>query len=133
MKRPSRQIRPGRRRARHNVRQTVAVIAIGALLAVGLFATGKYVAAGPRAPVATVPANIGTAASAGDDEIYTGSILSMHDYGRTCRQLLFDNRDGRFTDNGDVDCRRAAYRSPTEPLKWSAARARVIADGFRQH
>jgi len=131
MKRPSRQIQRGRRRSRHNVRQTVAVIAIGALLAVGLFATGEYVTAGSRAPVATVPANI--AASAGDDEIYTGSILYMHDYGRTCRQLLFDNRDGRFTDNGYVDCRRAAYRSPTEPVKWSAARARVIADGFRQH
>ena len=44
-----------------------------------------------------------------DDEIYTGSILYMPDMGNVCRQLLFDNHNGQFTDNGYVDCERAAY------------------------
>jgi hypothetical protein len=51
--------------------------------------------------------------------------------GRTCRQLLFDNQSGRFSDNGYVDCVNAAYRSPGEPKFWSAARARVISNSFR--
>ena len=67
------------------------------------------------------PSIAGTAV--GDDSIYTGSILYMPQEGRTCRQLLFDNQSGRFSDNGYVDCVNAAYRSPGEPKFWSAARA----------
>ena len=59
----------------------------------------------------------------------------MPQEGRNCRQMLFDNNTGRFTDNGSVDCENAAYRGVdgNQSKQWSSARARVIADGFRQH
>jgi hypothetical protein len=118
-------IRPG---SRDSVRQTAGVIAMGALLAVGLYATGKYIAARQQASAAQLAA---AAASAG--EFYTGSILYMPDEGRTCRQLLFDNRTGRFSNNGNVDCVNAAYQGASgAPKLWSAARARVISSGFRE-
>jgi hypothetical protein len=116
-----------RGRSRDNARQTVAVIAMGALLGVALFATGQYVAARQRANAAAA-----AVAAAGDDEVYTGSILYMPHEGTTCRQLLFHNLTGRFTDNGYVDCANAAYHT-SEPKQWSAARVRVISTGFRQH
>jgi hypothetical protein len=131
-----------KRRKRDGAGQTVAVVAIGALLAAGLFATGKYVVMQQRAPApvriaAAVPAVTGakarTAAASSDDEIYTGSILYMPFEGRTCRQLLFNNLSGRFTDNGYVDCVRAAYQGEDGlPKMWSTARARVISSAFRQ-
>jgi hypothetical protein len=120
--------RKARPRRRDSVRQTLAVIAIGALLGVGLFATGEYIAARQRANAIAAALAI-----AGNDEIYTGSILYMPDQGRTCHQLLFDNLTGRFTDNGYVDCINAAYRSASEPKLWSAARVRVISTNFRDH
>ncbi len=115
-------------RKRTRVRQTLAVIAIGVGLGSSLFATGKYVAAlqGASAAAAAV-------AAVQDDEIYTGSILYMPKEGRRCYQLLFDNLTGHFTDNGYVDCITAAYHSPNEPKLWSAARAHVISNGFRDH
>jgi hypothetical protein len=127
------------RRARRNrvrssrldsVRQTLGVIAIGALLGTSLFATGEYITARQRASAAAA-----AAAAANDEEIYTGSILYMPDEGRTCHQLLFDNHTGRLTDNGKVDCENAAYHGfgGGLPRQWSAARVRVISDGFRQH
>lgn len=42
-----------------------------------------------------------------DDEIYAGLILFTPPEGRTRSQFLFDNRPGRFTDDGNVDCERA--------------------------
>jgi hypothetical protein len=72
-------------------------------------------------------------AAVDDDDIYTGSILYMPDSGNACRQLLFDNQNGQFTDNGYVDCDRAAYRNDATPKHWSAARVRVISSGFRDH
>lgn len=119
------------------MRQIAAVVAVGALLGVGLFASGQYIAARPHVSrIATVAARVtGKTATAGtavgDADIYTGSILYMPEQGSTCRQLLFDNQTGRFSDNGYVDCVNAAYHSPGEPKFWSAARARVISDGFR--
>ncbi len=72
------------------------------------------------------------AATQGDDEIFTGSILYMPDEGRLCRQILFDNHTGILTDNGNVDCERAAYHSAGGTAKqWSAARMHVISTGFR--
>jgi hypothetical protein len=118
--------RKARPRKRDAVRQTLAVIAVGALLGGSLFATGEYVTA--RQKAAAVAAALATAS---DDEIYTGSILYMPDEGRTCRQLLFNNRSGRFTDKGYVDCVNAAYRSPNEAKQWSVARVRVISNNFR--
>jgi hypothetical protein len=118
-------IRPG---SRDGVRHTAGVITIGALLAVGMYATGKYIAARQQASAAQSAA---AAASAG--EFYTGSILYMPDEGRTCHQLLFDNRTGRFSNNGNVDCVNAAYQGASgAPKLWSAARARVISSGFRE-
>jgi hypothetical protein len=112
--------------ARDGVRQAVVVLAIGALVGLGLLATDEYVTVRQRAAAAAA------AAAQSDGEIYTGSILFMPDNGNICRQLLFDNHTGLFTDNGNVDCERAAYQSPAEPKRWSAARVRVISDGFRQ-
>jgi hypothetical protein len=106
----------------------MVLIAMGAILvAAGLLAAGEYVAT--QQPT--------TAAAAGaqtDAEAYTGSILYLPHDGRTCRQLFFDNLTGRFTDNGSVECSGAAYDSGIgSPKQLSAARARVIASGFREH
>ena len=55
------------------------------------------------------------------------------DKGKICRQILFDNHTGQFTDNGYVDCERAVYHGASDPPKrWSAARVRVIGTGFRR-
>jgi hypothetical protein len=53
----------------------------------------------------------------------------MPHQGTFCRQLLFDNRTGRFNDNGLVDCERAIYRSASSTPN---ARARSISEGFRE-
>jgi len=128
-----------RPRRRDSVRQIATVVAVAASLAVGLFAAGRYIAARPlvghvmtaaAGGATTKTAAAGTAV--GEDDIYTGSILYMPEEGGTCRQLLFDNQTGRFSENGYVDCVNAAYHSPREPKLWSAARARVIANGFRR-
>lgn len=115
-----------RSRKRDSFRQTLTVIAVGALLGTSLFAIGEHIAAPQRDAVQVEPV-----AAAADAKIYTGSILYMPKEGRNCHQLLFDNLSGRFTDNGEVDCARAAYHSPTEPRFWSASRAHVISTGFR--
>ncbi len=82
-----------RRRARILSRQPMAVVAIAAALAVGALAADRYAATRPQAePPAT---------GLGDEEIYTGSILYMPDDGKICRQLLFNNRNGRFSDNAN--------------------------------
>lgn len=109
-------------RARQSRRQIFAVLAIAATLALGAIATDGFVMALQRQTVAAAPS---------DDDIYTGSILLPA--GEVCRQLLFDNQSGRVTDNGNVDCERAAYNGLDGPKQWSAARIRVIATGFREH
>ncbi len=75
-----------------------------------------------------------SAAEPVEREVYTGSILYMPDDGRICRQLLFDNHNGRFSDNGYVDCEAAAYRGALDvPKQWSVARLHVISTGFVRH
>jgi hypothetical protein len=128
-----------RKGSRDGFRQAVVVTAIGVVLAAGLFAASGYVIQQQRGPAAvkafmkTGPGNAKVAsASGGDDEIYTGSILYIPYEGANCRQILFDNRNGRFTDNGYVDCQSAEAQSGIgSPKQWSAARVRVIRDGFR--
>jgi len=122
MPHPSRQAK-SKPRSRDSSRQTVIVASIASALVLGGLASREYMIAKQRA----------TAAVPSDEEIYTGSILFMPDQGPICRQLLFDNQTGRFADNGMVDCARAAYQGASgTPKQWSAARVRVISDGFRQ-
>ena len=116
-----------RRRAGNGSRQIlVVVIAIGAMLALGALATDQYVTAAKHPTGAAVEAS-------NDDDIYTGSILYMPDTSNVCHQWLFNNQNGRFTDNGNVNCEQAAYQGLDGPKRWSAARIRVISTGFRDH
>lgn len=119
----------GRSRARGSVWQVFLVLfALGTTLGLGALATDQYVASMRRATAAAAAAFV-----ASSDEIYTGSILYMPNVNMTdtCHQWLFDNRDGSLTDNGLVDCVRAAYRGLEPPKRWSVARAQVISSGFR--
>jgi len=97
---------------------------MGALLGLGFVTTQQVITARQHTAAKR--------ATSGDEDIYTGSILYMPDRGNGCRQIMFDNRNGQLTDNGYVDCEVAFSRSADEgPKKWSAARVRVISDGFR--
>jgi hypothetical protein len=131
----------GRKGSRDGFRQAAVIVTVGLTLGASVFAAGDYVVRRQRAP-ATIKAVVkaepnGTQAGTpyvGGDEVYTGSILYFPDEGTNCRQLLFDNRSGRFTDNGVVDCQAAEAQSCiSSPKLWSAARVRVISDGFRDH
>ena len=110
-----------------SIRQTLGVVAVGAVLGTGLFAIADYFTVQHWVRPTTTARNAA--------EIYTGSVLYMPQEGRNCHQILFNNSTGRFTDNGSVDCENAAYRGVDGNLskQWSSARTRVIADGFRQH
>ena len=78
-------------------RRLAAVVAVTFLLAAGFFAATE-----PRIQLAAAkPAPVPS-----DAEIYTGSILFVPDDGRVCRRFLFDNRTGRFSDSGLVDCEK---------------------------
>jgi len=109
----------------------VVVAAVGSVLAAGLFAAGElevgqflpwWLSLSKPAPPPS------------EDEVYTGSILYVPNEGTTCRQLLFDNRTGRFWDKGLVDCEQAYYRGTGESaMVWPNARAVVISQGFRGH
>jgi len=126
---PTRYRRPEKRRssARSNVRQVVLVLlALGTTLGLGIIGTGQYVAASKRHADA-----VAAAALANSSEIYTGSILYMPNTSEVCHQWLFDNRNGGLTDNGMVNCMRAAYRGLEPPKQWSVARTQVISSGFR--
>jgi hypothetical protein len=111
--------------------QVWAIVTIGLCLGAGAFGLGRYVAVTRQAAAVAMADAL---AAADDDGIYTGSILYMPDSGNACRQLLFDNQNGQFTDNGYVDCDLAAYHGANAtPKQWSAARARVISSGFHDH
>jgi len=114
-----------RPRARSGSRQTLAVLAIGAGLGLGVLGIEQYATARRVAVDAA-------ALAPSDSEIYTGSILYMPDVGDVCRQLLFDNHNGQFADNGYVDCAHAAYRGGINgPQQGSNARIQVISTAFR--
>lgn len=123
--------RPAKARARSvsGARQIFVVAgAIGAVLALGAVATDQYMALTKQAAAA------GTYRASQDDDIYTGSILYMPDAASDiCHQWLFDNQNGQVADNGNVDCNGAAYHGFDGPKRWSAARIKVISDGFREH
>lgn len=120
--------------------QVFIVVAVGATLGLAAVAADGYIGASKQ-ETSTRTANgkagiaVTAAASAAtgqsEHDIYTGSILYMAYDGKRCRQLLFDNKTGLFTDNGYVSCEEAAYNGLNSPKQWSAARMRVIANGFR--
>jgi hypothetical protein len=113
-----------RPRAQSSTRQAfVVVVTLGATLGLGAMATDEYMSKHQAVTAAA-------AASNGDD-IYTGSILYMPYSSDICHQWLFNNQDGQLTDNGFVDCQRAAYRGLDAPKRLSVARAQVISSGFR--
>jgi hypothetical protein len=115
-----------RLRGRNSSRQAFVVVMTGAVLAFGAVAVAEFMMVKQDA------LGLGAAiAKAGGGEIYTGSILYRPDMGNVCRQVLFDNRTGQFTDNGYVDCERAAYHGLDGPKRWSADRVLVISTGFR--
>jgi hypothetical protein len=120
-------------------RHVAVVIGFGAVLSAGLFAGGYAVQQQfmPNLLKAFTGSGRGgnkTASAVGSGEIYTGSILYLPYEGSNCRQLLFDNRNGRFTDKGYIDCEEASSQSGiNSPKQWSAARAKVISEGFRDH
>src|SRR3984957_16486983 len=110
-----------------SIRQTLGVVAVGAVLGTSLFAIADYFTVQHWVRPATAVRNAG--------EIYTGSVLYMPAEGRNCRQMLFDNNTGRFTDNGSVDCENAAYQGVDGnlPKQWSSDRRRDSVDGIRAH
>jgi len=120
--------RPKQRTKRRNsrserTRRIAAVVAVLALLTAGLFAAGE-------AKIELSSAK----PAASDDEIYTGAILFVPDDGKVCRRFLFDNRTGRLSYGGLVDCETAYYRSPgTPPAQMSIARTQAISETFRHH
>jgi hypothetical protein len=118
--------RTKRRTARsERARRIAAVAAVMAMLAAGLFAARETtIKLSSAKPIATPS----------DDEIYTGSILFVPDDGRVCRRFLFDNRSGRLSYSGLVDCESAYYRSPgAPPAQMSIARTQAISETFRHH
>jgi hypothetical protein len=113
----------GRLRSYRTFRQMA--VAISAFLSLGLLTSGEYIIMRARIPSAVAQA---VPVAQSDDEIYTGSILYTPYDGRICRQILFDNRTGRSSDNGYVDCEHAAYRSASD----KPSRVRSISSWFRR-
>ena len=111
--------RPKQRTKRRNsrserTRRIAAVVAVLALLTAGLFAAGEAKIELSSAKPAAMP--------------------SDPDDGKVCRRFLFDNRTGRLSYGGLVDCETAYYRSPgTPPAQMSIARTQAISETFRHH
>jgi hypothetical protein len=102
----------------------IVLCATAAIVAAGFFAATK---------IQIVPAPVKPTKPRSDDEIYTGSILFVPNDGKICRQLLFDNRTGRTSDHGLVDCNHAYYQTANKPpMQWSSARAQVISESFHR-
>jgi hypothetical protein len=125
MRRPKQRMK--RRSGRPEVgRRIAAIAAVAAVLTAGWFAareTTIELFAPPKPPV-----------TPSDDEIYTGAILFVPDDGKTCRRFLFDNRTGRLSYNGLVDCESAYYQNrDVSPAQMSIARTQAISETFRHH
>ena len=105
-------------------RQTAAIaVIIAVILSASLFAAKNIKIAQSHSRPAMMPS---------DDEIYTGSILFVPDDETICCQFLFDNRTGRLTDNGLVECERAHNEDISgRAMQWSSVRAKVISESFR--
>ena len=132
--------RPKRRnRSRDGLRHVAIVIGVGTALTASLFAGAyavpdRYMPELVKALTGNGRGGVKVASAAGGDEVYTGSILYLPYEGSNCRQLTFDNRNGRFADKGSVDCAQASEQSSiSSPKQGSVARAKAISMGFRDH
>jgi len=125
MRRPKQRMK--RRSGRSEVgRRIAAVAAVAAVLTAGWFAA--------RETTIELFAPPKPAATPSDDEIYTGAILFVPDDGKTCRRFLFDNRTGRLSYDGLVDCESAYYQNrDVSPAQMSIARTQAISETFRHH
>jgi hypothetical protein len=119
----SRVVHPPKIRPRTREGSLHVVFIVAVFLSLGLFLSGKYVTWGSHTapPLASAPS---------DDEIYTGSILFTPPEGAICHQILFDNRTGGFSDNGNVDCEIAAYQGTTRANHWPTVRLWAISRAF---
>jgi hypothetical protein len=107
-------------------RRIAAIAAVVVVLTAGLFAA-RETTIKLSAPAEPTP-------TPSDDEIYTGAILFVPDDGKTCRRFLFDNRTGRLSYNGLVDCESAYYENRgVSPAQMSIARTQAISETFRHH
>ena len=121
--------RPGYHRAHadNGARQVfIVVVAIGSVLGFGALANDQYLTIAKRQ-------SEGTFEPANGNAIYTGSMLYVPDSGNGCHQWQFDNRSGRLSDKGSVNCDDVAGQELNGAKNWSTARIRVISDGFRDH
>jgi hypothetical protein len=125
MRQPRRRVKR-RSGKRERTRWIAALAATMAVLTAGVFAARERTIEllAPAKPVARPS----------DDEIYTGAILFVPDDGKTCRRFLFDNRTGRLSYNGLVDCESAYYQNrEASPAQMSVARTQAISETFRHH
>jgi hypothetical protein len=128
-----------RSHSRDGFRQVAVVLGFGTVLTAGLLAGGfavhqQFMPGLVSALTGNGRSGTQVASAASNNELYTGSILYLPNEGSNCRQLTFDNRNGHFTDKGSVDCAQASSESGiNSPKQWSAARAKAISMGFRDH
>ena len=94
----------------------IAALALVLVVTLGVFGADEFLM--HRDATAAV-----TAVSA--RSVYVGSVLFYPNLGNHCHQLYFDNRDGRFADNGAVDCTRAAAEMTTKDAQKGSAAART--------
>jgi hypothetical protein len=64
-------------------------------------------------------------AAASARSLYVGSILFYPELGNRCHQLYFDNRNGKYADNGAVDCTRAAAEATAKDAGKASSNART--------
>jgi len=70
---------------------------------------------------------------AGDDELYTGSIIVVSRSGDDCWKMMLDNRTGRMWENGYVDCGvvSGVLAAGQEKIEARVGRLHAIGAAFR--
>jgi hypothetical protein len=105
-------------------------IVAGCALA-GLFAAAFAIGSNWQAPRETLLA--GSAPAQSDDDLTTGSIVFVPDFGSTCRQNLIDNRTWEVRDNGTMPCHEALAAAPhRRSAGTGATRLDIIRESFRK-
>ena len=103
-------------------RALVACLCLAPVLAIGAYLGSE-----------ALSSNRGQAlrAANGDDELKTGSILFVAQFGDRCRRRVIDNATWLISDNGSVDCGTALAQARASTPQLSSARVDVIRNGFR--